>query len=202
VTAAPAAVAVKMEGAAAASGATGEGKTEGEQQPQAQPRRKRMRRGGWDTPAVPAVPVPTALPTVALPVNPLQEMQRKLAAEQVAAAMGQAPPVTSVAAGAVKMGLSMGALPPPVTRAPVASPAVQDNPRRIYVGSLHYDIKQSDVTAIFSAFGTLKLVDMSHDPVSGRHKGFCFVEYTDVKGADNALATMNGFELAGRAIKV
>lgn len=52
-------------------------------------------------------------------------MQRKLAAEQVAAAMGQAPPVTSVAAGAVKMGLSMGALPPPVARAPVASPAVQ-----------------------------------------------------------------------------
>lgn len=37
-----------------------------------------------------------------------QELQRKLAEEQVAAAMGQAPPVTSVAAGAAAMGLTMG----------------------------------------------------------------------------------------------
>lgn len=45
-------------------------------------------------------------------------------------------------------------------------------------------------------------MDMSHDPATGRHKGFCFVEYADVKGADAALSAMNGFELAGRAIKV
>lgn len=36
-----------------------------------------------------------------------QELQRKLAEEQVAAAMGQAPPVTSVAAGAAAMGLTL-----------------------------------------------------------------------------------------------
>lgn len=77
-TTAPAAVVVKTEDAAAAGGATGEVKTEGEQQPQAQPRRKRMRRGGWDTPAVPAVPVPTALPAAALPVNPLQVGHRSV----------------------------------------------------------------------------------------------------------------------------
>ena len=56
--------------------------------------------------------------------------------------------------------------------------------------------------AIFAAFGALKFVDMSHDPSTGRHKGFCFIEYTDVAGADAALRAMNGFELAGRAIKV
>lgn len=38
-----------------------------------------------------------------------QELQRKLAEEQVAAAMGQAPPVTSVSAGAAALGLTMGA---------------------------------------------------------------------------------------------
>lgn len=55
----------------------------------------------------------------------MQELQRKLAAEQVAAAMGQAPPVTSVSAGAVKMGLTMGALQPPASRVPVATPGIQ-----------------------------------------------------------------------------
>ncbi|CAN0430022.1 unnamed protein product, partial [Laminaria digitata] len=77
-----------------------------------------------------------------------------------------------------------------------------NNPRRIYVGSLHYELKESDITAIFAAFGGLKFVDMSHDPATGRHKGFCFIEYNDVAGADAALRAMNGFELAGRAIKV
>ncbi|CAN0389035.1 unnamed protein product, partial [Discosporangium mesarthrocarpum] len=57
-------------------------------------------------------------------------------------------------------------------------------------------------SAIFSAFGPLKSVDMSHEPNRGRHKGFCFVEYADVKSADMALQAMNGLELAGRAIKV
>lgn len=69
-------VTVKMEdvpgtGASAPVSAQGEVKVDGAgEQPHA-PRRKRTRRGGWDTPAVPAaVPVP-AVP-VALPVNPLQ----------------------------------------------------------------------------------------------------------------------------------
>lgn len=57
-------------------------------------------------------------------------------------------------------------------------------------------------SAIFAAFGPLKFVDMSHEPSSGRHKGFCFIEYAEDRGADAALAAMNGFELAGRPIKV
>lgn len=56
--------------------------------------------------------------------------------------------------------------------------------------------------AIFANFGALKLVDMSHDASTGRHKGFCFIEYVDERAADAALRAMNGFELAGRAIKV
>ncbi|CAN0414039.1 unnamed protein product, partial [Ectocarpus sp. 12 AP-2014] len=133
-----------------------------------------------------------------------QELQRKLAEEQVAAAMGQAPPVTSVSAGAAALGLTMGAAmhaPGAGTRAQTA-PAQPSNPRRIYVGSLHYELKESDITSIFANFGALKLVDMSHDSSTGRHKGFCFIEYVDVKAADAALRAMNGFELAGRAIKV
>lgn len=43
---------------------------------------------------------------------------------------------------------------------------------------------------------------MSFDSATGRHKGFCFVEYDNTPSADQALQAMNGFELAGRPIKV
>lgn len=65
-----------------------------------------------------------------------QELQRKLAEEQVAAAMGQAPPVTSVSAGAAALGLTMGAAmqaPGAGTRTPTAPaqpvrPSAESNP--------------------------------------------------------------------------
>eukprot|EP00903_Cladosiphon_okamuranus_P021627 g19885.t1 len=176
-----------------------------------QPKKKRTRRGGWDTPMAPGAvvkkgwgdaPKPVA---PAVPMNPLQELQRKLAEEQVAAAMGQKPAVTSVSAGAAALGLTMGGMLPGAgggaARAQTA-PVQPSNPKRLYLGSLHYDLKENDIRAIFANFGALKLVDMSHDATTGRHKGFCFIEYVDEKAADAALRTMNGFELAGRAIKV
>lgn len=42
---------------------------------------------------------------------------------------------------------------------------------------------------------------MSIDPATQRSKGFCFVEYEDPASAE-ACMVMNGFELAGRKIKV
>ncbi|CAM9806245.1 unnamed protein product [Sphacelaria rigidula] len=43
---------------------------------------------------------------------------------------------------------------------------------------------------------------MSFDPTTGGHRGFCFVDYQTVESAEYALANLNGFELAGRPIKV
>jgi hypothetical protein len=36
----------------------------------------------------------------------------------------------------------------------------------------------------------------------GRSKGFCFIDFSDPASAQAALASMNGFNLMGRAIKV
>ncbi len=52
-----------------------------------------------------------------------QELQRKLAEEQVAAAMGQAPPVASVSAGAAALSLTMGGMLPGAGAAASKSPA-------------------------------------------------------------------------------
>jgi len=73
---------------------------------------------------------------------------------------------------------------------------------RIYVGSLHYDLTEKDIRGVFEAFGTITDVTMSHEPSTGKSKGFCFIEYGAPEHAEAALQAMNGFELAGRSIKV
>ncbi|KAJ2732565.1 hypothetical protein H4S06_006843, partial [Coemansia sp. BCRC 34490] len=48
---------------------------------------------------------------------------------------------------------------------------------RIYVGSINFELTEEHIHRVFSEFGTVRSVSMSKDPVSGRHKGFGFVEY-------------------------
>lgn len=79
--------------------------------------------------------------------------------------------------------------------------ATRDMACRIYVGSINYDLKESDIVTLFSTFGTVTKSEMSMDPMTGRSKGFCFIEFADVNSAEAAMA-MDGFELAGRKIKV
>ncbi|CAM9433559.1 unnamed protein product, partial [Phaeothamnion confervicola] len=73
---------------------------------------------------------------------------------------------------------------------------------RIHVGSLHYALQEADIRAVFSPFGTIKKVSMTIDQATGRHKGFCFLEFETPESAETALTSMNGFELAGRQITV
>lgn len=48
---------------------------------------------------------------------------------------------------------------------------------RLYVGALHYDVRESDIKTIFSAFGPITNIDMSFDQMTGKSRGYCFVEY-------------------------
>ncbi len=70
---------------------------------------------------------------------------------------------------------------------------------RVYVGSLHYDIKESDVRALFESFGPIKFSEMQIDPLTGKSKGFCFLEFETIE-ASQAAQAMDGFELAGRKV--
>ena len=55
--------------------------------------------------------------------------------------------------------------------------------------------------ALFSSFGTITKSEMSIDPITGKSKGFCFIEYSDPTSAEAAQA-MDGFELAGRKVSI
>lgn len=74
--------------------------------------------------------------------------------------------------------------------------------RRVYVGSISFELKEDTIRAAFLPFGPIKSINMSWDPITQKHKGFAFVEYEIPEGAQLALEQMNGAMMGGRNIKV
>jgi RNA-binding protein 39 len=72
---------------------------------------------------------------------------------------------------------------------------------RLYVGNIHFNITEKDLEAVFSPFGELEFVQLQKDD-SGRSRGYGFVQYREATQAREALEKMNGFDLAGRPIRV
>ncbi|OQD78189.1 hypothetical protein PENDEC_c001G05079 [Penicillium decumbens] len=72
---------------------------------------------------------------------------------------------------------------------------------RLYVGNVHFSITETDLQNVFEPFGELEFVQLQKDE-TGRSKGYAFVQFRDPTQARDALEKMNGFDLAGRAIRV
>uniref|UniRef100_V5F0G7 Transcriptional coactivator CAPER n=1 Tax=Kalmanozyma brasiliensis (strain GHG001) TaxID=1365824 RepID=V5F0G7_KALBG len=90
----------------------------------------------------------------------------------------------------------------PAPRAPRPGPSMPNTEARLYVGSLHFSLTDENVKAVFEPFGEIEYVDLHREPGTGKSKGFCFIQYKQAEDAKKALEQMNGFELAGRAIRV
>jgi len=73
---------------------------------------------------------------------------------------------------------------------------------RVYIGSIYYDLKEEVIRNAFAPFGPFKSINMSFDPITGKHKGFAFIEYECPEAAQLALEQMGGVLLGGRSIKV
>ncbi|XP_065221824.1 RNA-binding protein 39-like isoform X4 [Planococcus citri] len=85
---------------------------------------------------------------------------------------------------------------------PNLMPRAHPGPVRLYVGSLHYNITEDMLRGIFEPFGKIDSIMLMCDPETGRSKGYGFVTYHNSEDAKKALEQMNGFELAGRPMKV
>ena len=72
----------------------------------------------------------------------------------------------------------------------------------IYVGNLSYDAAEDDVRNAFAAFGQVTSVAVIKDRMTGRSKGFGFVEMADNAQAQAAIAGLNGKDLKGRAMNI
>ena len=79
---------------------------------------------------------------------------------------------------------------------------LEKGPMRLYVGSLHFNINEEMLRGIFEPFGSIQSISLMMDYETGRSKGYGFVTYEKVEDAKKAMEQMNGFELAGRPMKV
>lgn len=72
----------------------------------------------------------------------------------------------------------------------------------IFVGNLSYQTTQEDLHAAFAAYGAVERVTIVTDRDTGQPRGFAFVEMTERKDAENAIAQLNGTDMNGRTLNV
>ena len=72
----------------------------------------------------------------------------------------------------------------------------------LYVGNLAYSMRDDDLNALFAAHGDVDTARVIMDRMSGRSKGFGFVEMSDETAAKAAIEAINGTEIEGRDIVV
>ena len=74
--------------------------------------------------------------------------------------------------------------------------------KKLFVGGLSYETKEETLKEAFAKVGEVISAIIINDKMSGRSKGFGFVEMTNDEDADKAIETLNGTELEGRKITV
>lgn len=70
----------------------------------------------------------------------------------------------------------------------------------IYVSNIPYQTTEEEMRNAFAAFGNVSSARIIIDKMSGKSRGFGFVEMASEDEARSALEGMNGAELSGRKI--
>lgn len=74
--------------------------------------------------------------------------------------------------------------------------------KKLFVGNLSFDASDADLKQLFSTVGTCVSATILTDRMTGRSRGFGFVEMSSDDEARRAIAELNGSELQGRKIGV
>ncbi|MBN1158417.1 MAG: RNA-binding protein [Bacteroidales bacterium] len=72
----------------------------------------------------------------------------------------------------------------------------------IYVGNLHFDLSEDELKKVFEEYGEVTTVKIITDKVSGRSRGFGFVEMVNDDEAREAIENLNGKDIKGRKLNV
>jgi RNA recognition motif-containing protein len=73
---------------------------------------------------------------------------------------------------------------------------------KLFVGNLSFDTTENELQDMFAACGSVSEVNLITDRMSGRSKGFAFVTMGTAEEAQNAISSLNGKDVNGRAINV
>ncbi|HLA76083.1 MAG TPA: RNA-binding protein [Vicinamibacteria bacterium] len=72
----------------------------------------------------------------------------------------------------------------------------------MFVGNLSFDVSREELIEALSAAGKVTDAKLPTDRETGRPRGFAFVEFESDEAAERCIATMNGKDLKGRALRV
>ena len=73
---------------------------------------------------------------------------------------------------------------------------------RIFVGNISFNTSDNDLQTAFAAHGEVASAQVVTDRETQRSRGFAFVEMPDTDAAQEAIRSLNGTELEGRALTV
>ncbi|MDO8604832.1 MAG: RNA-binding protein [bacterium] len=74
--------------------------------------------------------------------------------------------------------------------------------KKLYVGGIPYSTTEDDLKSAFGEMGAVTSAAIIIDKMTGRSKGFGFVEMANDADADKAIAEMNGKDFQGRTLTV
>ena len=74
--------------------------------------------------------------------------------------------------------------------------------KRLYVGGLPYSTTEDGLREAFGQAGSVSNATIITDKISGRSKGFGFVEMSTDEEADKAIEMWNGKDFGGRTLTV
>ena len=74
--------------------------------------------------------------------------------------------------------------------------------KKLYVGNLPYSTTDESLTNLFQQVGNVESARVIMDKMSGRSKGFGFVEMSSDQEASDAISKFDGQQFEGRAIIV
>lgn len=74
--------------------------------------------------------------------------------------------------------------------------------KKLFVGNVPYNITEDQLKGIFSEAGEVESVAIITDKMTGRPRGFVFVEMKTEEGAKKAVETLHGKNVDGREINV
>jgi len=74
--------------------------------------------------------------------------------------------------------------------------------KKLYVGNLTFNMTDQELGEAFAEFGEILSATIVKDRISGRSKGFGFVEFANDEDADKAREALDGKEIKGRAVRI
>ncbi|RLN43202.1 RNA-binding protein CP29B, chloroplastic-like [Panicum miliaceum] len=73
---------------------------------------------------------------------------------------------------------------------------------RIFVGNLPFSVDSAQLAGLFEQAGSVEMVEVIYDKLTGRSRGFGFVTMSSVEEVEAAVEQFNGYVLDGRSLRV